>query len=125
MFWIFICLGTGIIGLLLWCLSSSLKSDWLDIISIILMMCAAAGAVVILLFFGTFRVDIDYAIEEKYKDYKAYSTLYESDAYKNDPKAEMLLYQDILNYNEEMEKIHRKMNSNWCNIFYPKKVVTF
>lgn len=121
MLWIYVCIIVGIIGLCLLGGASSLKSDFLDLMGMIFTVAAVIGAVLILFFFTISRASIDTVIEETYEEYKIYSTLYELDAFKDEPLTEMLLYQDILEYNRKIERAHEAMNGNWCNIFYPKK----
>ena len=121
MLWICVCIIVGIIGLIILGIAPLLKSDFFDLMSRIFITAAATIAVVILFFFIVSRASIDTVVEEKYQEYKMYSTLYELDAFKDEPLAEMLLYQDILEYNRTIERAHEAMNGNWCNIFYPKK----
>lgn len=122
MLWILCCLGIAAIGAFLYGIITPLiKKDWSEVTGVVCLSIAGAMAIFMLLAFIFSRADLNYKIEEKYKEYTVYSTLYELDAFADDPAKEMLLYQEILDYNEDITTIQRKMNSNWTNIFYPKK----
>lgn len=122
MLWVLCCLGIAAIGAFLYGIVTPLiKKDWSEITGTVCLFIAGAMAIFMLLAFIFSRADLNYRIEEKYKEYTVYNTLYELDAFADDPVKEMLLYQEILDYNEDITTIQRKMNSNWTNIFYPKK----
>lgn len=122
MLWILCCLGIAAIGAFLYGIIAPLiKKDWSEVAGIVCLFIAGGMAIFMLLAFIFSRADLNYKIEEKYKEYIIYSTLYELDAFADDPVKEMLLYQEILDYNEKIATVQRKMNSDWTNIFYPKK----
>lgn len=75
---------------------------------------------IILLLAGISNADRSHLKEDMIKEHLYLTELYENDVFADNPQQEMELYRDIIEYNDSANNILTKMESDWCNIFYPK-----
>lgn len=75
---------------------------------------------IILLLAGISIADRSHLKEDMVKEHLYLTELYENDVFADNPQQEMELYRDIIEYNDSANNILTKMESDWCNIFYPK-----
>ena len=117
--------GIGALGIIIQTVSEYLQKDkkhknvgqiWgsvLWIFSIIMLG-------LILMVAGISNLDRSHLKEDMVKEHLYLTELYENDVFADNPQQEMELYRDIIDYNDRANNILTKMESDWCNIFYPK-----
>lgn len=85
-----------------------------------LMGAAACIAFVVLLIAGISWADRNYDKSETLKEYQYYTAMYENNVFADDEEAQYELICDIVDYNEYVRNIQKKMGTEWFNIFYPE-----
>jgi hypothetical protein len=78
-------------------------------------------ALIILFCAGVYNIDRGYDKSQLNVKYTVLSGAYYEDVYADDLENKMILYQEVITYNEEVSLILKRSESNWTNIFYPPK----
>ena len=117
--------GIGALGIIIQTVAECFQKDKKEkntgqVLGSVLWITSIGFMCIILLLAGISNVDRSHLKEDMVKEHLYLTELYENDVFADNPQQEMELYRDIISYNDRANNILTKMESDWCNIFYPK-----